>query len=208
MAAPTAAPAVAASPAQPKPASTPSTPPGKDPVALRQQYQSYLVTCDRQNRAPAVEILSMIHRLFEEKPPEASEEEMVVEIRALETRFGIAIHSGGGMPAAVHSASAPPPTPQFATAPPPTVPVGTAPPPVAAPPPPVVAPVPAPAAASSTPPEILAAATASVTSAIADAGSPAALQEALARLAMSPDIAQLTVEEREALIASLVQAMI
>ncbi|KOO22993.1 hypothetical protein Ctob_009188, partial [Chrysochromulina tobinii] len=76
----------------PQPAAPPL--PDKDPRDLRLQYKAYLQTCDRQNREPALEILTMIHRLYNEKPPQPREAEELAEIVQLERRFNLVIHSG------------------------------------------------------------------------------------------------------------------
>ena len=55
-------------------------------------------TCAAQSREPAPEILETIHRLFTERPPTPDEEGLLQQIRALEGRFGLGIHSGGGLP--------------------------------------------------------------------------------------------------------------
>ena len=56
-------------------------------------------TCEAQSREPAPEILETIHRLFTERPPTPDEEGLLQQIQALEGRFGLGIHSGGGLPA-------------------------------------------------------------------------------------------------------------
>ena len=56
-------------------------------------------TCEAQSREPAPEILETIHRLFTERPPTPDEEGLLQQIQAVEGRFGLGIHSGGGLPA-------------------------------------------------------------------------------------------------------------
>ena len=214
---PTPQPAAAASaPAAPPPTTTVSANapplPDKDPRDLRLQYKQYLQTCDRTDREPAYEILQMIHRLFVEKPPTPNEESELRDIQALEQKYNLAIHIGGGLapPEGIKRVTPPSPPPEFtgderdenigprarrlreiaearegSPQPAAAMPVAAA--------PPAAMPV--------------ASAAAAVASAVSSDDAAAALKDALARLAMSPDLTTLSGADREALLGSLVRAM-
>ncbi len=122
---------------------------GKDPVALRAQYEAYMQTCERQNRPPADEVVDLIRQLNRVKPPTSAEADIVRNLRVMERKFDIEQTwpegAESGQPTVAAAATAPPPPPATAPLPPPA-PVAAATP--RGPPPPEMRPTPTPPASA------------------------------------------------------------